>query len=268
MTIKIGVTGYNGLLGSRLVSYLRKMQYLVTELDYENIFIDDSGDAFLGLDVVVHCAALTNVDRCELHYDESYRANVTLTKCLTKLFHGRIIYISSTGVYGEHKNTPYTEDDDVKPTTTHHTHKLISEKEILKYPNNLVVRTGWLFDPTSDNGFIAAIKKEAFRKDTIISSIYQVGNPTSVFTLVDCLEFCIREGIVGIINCVNQGVATRYDYVRRIVNLVSNGKIVKPSHPEDFIRPSPVSSNESAVNYRLETEFGYFTKHWYEVLKI
>ncbi|OIN25462.1 SDR family oxidoreductase [Vibrio barjaei] len=266
MTTKIGVTGYNGLLGSYLVKQLRNSQYSVTELEYENILNNSSYEVLQELDVVIHCAALTNVDRCELHQDDSYRANVKLTKCLIDQFKGRIIYISSTGVYGEYKNTPYTEGDEVKPTTIHHTHKLISEQEILKDPNNLVVRTGWLFDPGSDKGFISAIKKEVLNKDVITSSIYQVGNPTSVSTLVDCLEFCLNKNIIGTINCVNQGVATRYDYVKRIVDLISDGKIVKPSPKANFVRPAPVSSNESAVNYRLETEFGYYTRHWFDAL--
>ena len=69
-----------------------------------------------------------------------------------------MLFISSTGVYGNHKSTPYNENDKVFPTTVHHKSKKISEDMVLNHFNrNIVVRTGWLFGNLSKNDFVSKI---------------------------------------------------------------------------------------------------------------
>jgi len=147
------VTGSNGMLGSNLVDHLQFKQIV----GYDSLSLDITDSNLVNdiltkekPDVIIHAAAYTNVEDCEINQDKAYKINTLGTQnlvnyCIRKdvLF----IYISSTGVYGKQKfKEAYTEFDDVNPTTIHHKSKFEAEKIVRNHLSKfLILRTGWLF---------------------------------------------------------------------------------------------------------------------------
>ena len=258
---KVLITGKNGMLGSSLIS----------NLNYEHIVGIDSSIDITNIEqisnklekekpnIIIHTAAYTNVESCETDPDKAYLVNSLGTQnlvnyCINKdiLF----IYISSTGIYGKNKDDRYNEFDEVKPTTIHHKSKFEGEKIVQNHLNKfLILRTGWLYggDKEHNKNFVYKRFLEASKNDLIYSDNSQTGNPTYINDLVKQIEILIQNNQYGVFNCVNEAInVSRYDYVKKIVQLFDIQCKVEVASKDMFTRVAPVSHNESAVNYKLD----------------
>lgn len=261
--MKILLTGSNGLLGSSFCTFAEKNGYKITCLKRENLNINlgieriinylESFDA----EVIIHCAANTNVEECERNPHSCYRDNTLLTEVLAiacRKLGMKMVFISSTGVYGAHKKDAYIEYDDVSPTTVHHHAKWEAEKAVSsQLLNYLIIRTGWLFGGSWEmkKNFVAnRIHECLISNRDITSDNTQIGNPTYVCDVVAKVMHMIQLGITGTFNCTNEGVASRYEYVKEIVRCADlNTRVVASEKP--FVRQAKVSFNESAINFKL-----------------
>ena len=258
---KILITGKNGMLGSTLLSNLNYKN--IVGID-RTIDITNSHQLFNKLDennpdIIIHTAAFTDVEECETNPNKAYLINSLATQnlvnyCINKdiLF----IYISSTGIYGKNKKDRYTEFDDIYPTTIHHKSKFEGENIVKNHLSKfLILRTGWLYggDKAHNKNFVYKRFLEASTNDIIYSDNSQIGNPTYVNDFVKQIEILIQNNQYGVFNCVNKAINTsRYDYVKKIVELFGIQCKVDIASKDMFTRIAPVSHNESAQNYKLE----------------
>lgn len=225
-----------------------------------------------GFDVVIHAAANTNVEQCELMSEASYRDNCFLTEQLFRYArrHGvKFVFISSTGVYGRGKSSPYHEYDAVSPTTVYHRSKLMAEQTVLTCADTLVVRAGWLFGGRIDNpkNFVANRLKEIRAVNgSITANSGQIGSPTYVRDCARMLLELISDDCMGIYNVVNEGSASRYEYVKQIVELSGAPIDVQPIDACAFKRHADVSENEAAVSYRMRFEERPPLRPWQDAL--
>jgi len=250
------VTGASGALGSALCSYFKEALPLyrhdfdLTDLHETKNFIHQRNPK-----VVIHTAAMTNVEECEKDIDACYKINTLGTYNLLESIKGqgtKFIYISSTGLYGASKSQPYTEFDQPLPTTVHHHSKYEAEKLIQTLHNNhLILRTGWLFGAGihQTKNFVVNRYKEALNHAHLTSDNIQKGNPTFILDVIKQLEIMINHDLRGTFNVVNQGHASRYEYVKAIIDNFALSAEVQPG--EAFKRIAPVSNNEMATNYKL-----------------
>ena len=271
----IAITGSNGLLGKSLVSLLAQYNYNIIGINWRSLLSTAESDFSESLrskniDVIIHCAALTNVELCEKDPLQSYYSNYLLTKKIVDLCflnEIKIIFISSTGVYGNYQDQPYTEADRVCPTTYHHDCKYKSENYCRNLENHLIIRTGWLFGGAFDNpkNFISARIKEFKVKDSIFSDPFQYGNPTNVDDVSKAIYNLYIDGHYGTFNCVNTGFASRYEYVKFIADHYPKPiKIFRLDKP--FKRLARVSHNEMAINSNLLTKGFGELRPWQEAL--
>lgn len=226
-------------------------------------------------DIIIHTAAYTNVEDCETNSEKAYKVNIIGTQnlvnyCIDKniLF----IYISSTGIYGTKKEKePYNEFDNTDPTTIHHKSKLEAEKIVQNHLSKyLILRTGWLFggEKKHNKNFVYKRYLEAMQSSEMYSDSSQIGNPTYVQDLVKQIQILIENTQYGIFNCVNNAYCvSRYDYVRKIVNLFNLKCDVKKASKDIFQRVANVSQNESARNYKLELMNLNVMSNWDDALK-
>ena len=258
---KVLITGKNGMLGSSLVSNLNYDS--IVGID-RTIDITDTKQVFNKLedeqpDIIIHTAAYTNVEACETDPNTAYLINTLATQnlvnyCINKdiLF----IYISSTGIYGTKKDNRYNEFDEVYPTTIHHKSKLEGEKIVQNHLEKfLILRTGWLYggDKEHAKNFVYKRFLEANKNDTIYSDNSQIGNPTYINDFIKQIEILIQNQQFGIFNCINEAVnISRYDYVKKIIELFEVQCKVEIAPQGIFKRVAPVSHNETAQNYKLE----------------
>ncbi len=213
-------------------------------------------------DVFIHAAADTNVDRGELNPDACYRDNLLLTELLAHAAACapvRFVFISSCGVYGNHSRSAYAEYDATHPTTHHHRSKLLAEDAARRLaPACLIVRTGWLFGGKIDapRNFVARRIAEAMlaahQGRALKANSAQRGNPCSVDDVAERILTLLDAECIGTFNCVNEGAASRFEYVQAIVQLAGIPTPVLAAAPREFTRPALVPDNEAARNWRAE----------------
>jgi len=261
--MKILVTGAGGLLGSTIFSLFKNSFHIVgytrRDLDVVNYKDVQKKISFESPDIIIHGAANTDADECEVNKTLAYNVNAIGTQnivnaILSNKKHIVLVYLSSTGIYGTGKNSPYTEYDPVNPTTIHHKSKLEGEKAVQNLNKYLIIRTGWLFGGgmKQKKNFVYKRYLEAKDKDCIYSDNSQKGNPTYVENLAAQIQYLLADGIFGVFNCVDSGTASRYEYVKKIIKLFGLDCKVKQGEKEMFKRIAPVSFNESAINYKLD----------------
>jgi len=268
---KLLITGSEGMLGSFLLDYFHTYNSVGfgKELD-----ITDSVKITTILnnekpDIIIHTAANTDLEFTESNPDIAYKVNTLGTQnlvnyCLDKDI--LLVYISSTGVYGDHKSEPYNELDDTFPTTIHHKSKFAAENIIRNHLNKfLILRTGWIYggDISCAKNFVKKIIDESKMNKLILSDNSQIGCPTNIYDFAKQIEHLILEKQFGIFNCVCKAInISRCDYVSFILKFSENNSIVKVAPENYFKRVAPVSKNESAVNYKLELLNMNIMRNW------
>lgn len=267
--MKVALTGANGLLGSTFVEVSNSYGHSVQRLERGSIYGHSPhvlAEQLDGVDWILHAAANTNVEQCELDVDSCYRDNLILTEQVSdaaRIAGVPLVYVSSTGVYGSQSTTPYAEYHAVHPTTQHHRAKQLGEVAVLaRSCENLVVRTGWLFggEPGNPKNFVVRRIEEARRikleGGVMKSNKQQVGCPTATRDVAIRLLALVASGHSGIFNCVNTGTASRFQYVSEILRLSGETVVLEPANPSTFNRLAKVSDNEAATNWRM-TQLGF-----------
>ena len=275
---KVLITGANGMLGSSLMKKLNC--YNIFGFSRQDLDITSRKNVHSVLsqvqpEIIIHTAAFTNVDFCEIDKDKAYLVNINGTQNLVDFCFERdilFVYISSTGVYGTiKKKEAYNEFDEINPTTVHHKSKALGE-EVVKsqLKRYLIIRTGWLYGGSIENqkNFVYKRYLEGLKVNTIYSDDLQIGNPTYVGNLSNQIELLLNENLCGLFNCVDTAhQVSRYDYVKTIIDLFNLPCKVDVAPKGMYKRVAPVSQNESAVNYKLELLKKNVMKNWKISLK-
>ena len=267
--MKLLLTGTGGLLGGAVAAVAAARGDQCVPLARPRL--DDGADPAMrlaqlaqqlrGHELLLHAAANTNVEQCETDPDTCYRDNFLLTELLAQAAAQagvRMLFVSSTGVYGTAGAAPYREYDAAAPTTHHHRSKLLAEQRVLAAAaGNLVVRTGWLFGgpPAAPKNFVARRIDEARRaadaQGHLESNAEQRGVPSWNRDVAARMLALAAAGVGGVVNCVNSGHASRYEYVAAVVQLAGIDIDVRPSGAAGFQRKAQVSGNEMADNWKM-----------------
>jgi dTDP-4-dehydrorhamnose reductase len=175
--MKVFVIGASGLVGSNCLTHFIERGWIVkgshcnypTDTTcYYNTLQPQNNQNFdvvsFGPDVIVHCAALTNVDYCETHEEESYEHTVKSTQhvCeLATLCNARMVYISTDYVFNGDAG-PYNENDTPNPVNVYGKHKLLSEQFVLtSIIDSLVLRVTNVYgDEARGKNFVARIVQQ------------------------------------------------------------------------------------------------------------
>jgi len=263
--VKLLLSGANGLLGSAILNEAARRSFGADAFMRRQAWDTPVGrlpELLAGHDWFIHCAANTNVEQCETDPSACYRDNLLLTEMLARAAHAasmRFVLVSSTGVYGTASDEPYREYDAVAPTTHHHRSKVLAEQAVLAlHPDNLVIRTGWLFGGAAANpkNFVARRLEEAraaaISGTVLRSNAEQWGVPSYVGDVAARLLDLAAAGHAGVFNCVDGGRASRFDYVQEIVRLAGLPVEVQPIAADAFGRKARVSHNEMAENWKAQ----------------
>jgi len=258
--LKVLVLGAGGLLGSAFVDALAGHEVVTAgreALDIRAVSRVAGLVRHAAPEIVINCAAHTDVDGAEREPDAAISANALLpglvaTAC--RRIGATVVHVSSTGCYGGWKAGPFSEEDEPHPTTAHHRSKLSGEVAVREAGCEfLILRTGWLFGgrPGQPKNFVWNRLAEARSKARMVSDAFQWGNPTFVGHVAEQCLALLEFGLRGTFNCVSGPGTSRFDYVREIVAASGLPCRVEAS-TEPFKRLAPVSPNEMAVNLRLD----------------
>jgi dTDP-4-dehydrorhamnose reductase len=172
-------------------------------------------------DVIIHTAALTNVDYCENHQKEAWKINVEGTKNIVEKcmeINAKLVYISSDYIF-DGNSGPYKEDANPNPINFYGATKLEGEKLVSSLPHYLIIRTTWVFDCNFDE------KNFAIRLVNNLKNGLQVkvpndqfGNPTLARNLADAIIELISKNKNGIYNIVGLNRLSRYEFALKLAN--------------------------------------------------
>ena len=231
--MNILVTGSNGQLGNEMVrvSGKSKERYVFTdiaELDITKL------DAVLSLvrkeqiDVIVNCAAYTNVDKAE---DDEKTADlinhvaVGYLAAAAKSVNATLIHISTDYVFRGINYVPFTEEDMTEPTGVYGKTKLAGEEAVVNSGcNYIILRTAWLYSAWGKN-FVKTMLKLTEEKDILPVIFDQIGTPTFAGDLADAIGWILDRRMTdkkGIYHFSNEGVCSWYDFAAVIARLAGN----------------------------------------------
>jgi dTDP-4-dehydrorhamnose reductase len=196
-------------------------------------------------DIVMHLAAETDVDKCELEPDHAFRTNTIGTQNVALACQKRnitMVYISTIGVFYGDKPTPYTEFDDPNPINIYGRSKLEGEKIVQRLLKNYyIIRAGWMIGggPKLDKKFIGKIIKQIDEKTVLRAVNDKIGSPTYTVDFSRCLLDLIETGYYGIYHCTNKGYGSRFDVAKKIVDFLGRSDItVEPVSSAYFPLPA------------------------------
>ena len=279
--MKILVIGSHGMLGKDLVNRLPSLsdpKYSCNEViavDREHIDITHGENTSKFIvqakpDVIVNCAAFSNVDACETQISEAFAVNATGARNVAlagKQTGAKIIHISTDYVFDGNKNQPYIETDKPDPISVYGKSKLEGELVVQEIGGNyVIIRTAWLFGPFRRN-FVTAIL-ELGRKNRSVSVVTdQHGSPTYTRDLSDAIRTAISKDLQGIYHVTNSGTCSRYEWARKIFELTGNQVSVISLKTADYKRAARVPQNSSLDCTKYTTTTGQKMRSWQEALR-
>jgi dTDP-4-dehydrorhamnose reductase len=174
-------------------------------------------------EVVIHTAAFTAVDECEIQPDLAFRVNADGSRNVAlacRKLGISMLYVSTDYVFDGEKNEPYVESDLPNPISVYGRSKLEGERYVSQLLKRYwIVRTSWLFGPRGKN-FTQEILRRA-RQGAVLRVVDdQVGSPTYTEDLAAKLEQIIERGKSGIYHVSNQGACSRFEFAQEILRQV------------------------------------------------
>ena len=276
--MKIVITGGKGMLGRTLQKELAEHEIVVADLPDWDV-TDDEG--FLrklmaaAPDVVIHCAAMTNVDACEADRDLAFKLNeegsrnvaLACSACGARLFAISTDYVFS----GEPPREPWawSETDIPRPRTVYGLSKFSGEQMVqMLNPDATVLRIAWLYGAGGPS-FVHTMAKlgaEAGAPLRVVND--QRGNPTSAKAVADVIRFLLtRPDVSGIVHATCEDQCTWYDLACEVKRLMGDRfpRAVEPCTTEEFPRPATRPHN-SALKKSVLNVLGYRTPNWKKAL--
>lgn len=276
--MNILVTGANGQLGRhmRLLAPQSAHRWLFTDVEELDITLREAVTEFVkknDVNLIVNCAAYTNVDKAESDEATALRINGEAVGHMAEAMNavgGTLIHFSTDYVFGGTLyNTPCSEEMKANPTGAYGRTKLAGEKAAADC-RHLIFRTSWLYSEYGKNFLLTMLRLTA-EKEQISVVFDQVGTPTyagdlakAVFNIIESGEYICHEGIY---NYANEGVCSWYDFSKEIARQArhTNCKIL-PCHSNEY--PSPVKRPAFSVldKTKFKQTFRQEVPYWTEAL--
>ena len=273
--MRILITGANGQLGNemRRLGAVSPNEYLFT--DVAELDITDKGAVIEyvkenKVDIIVNCAAYTNVDKAEDDEATAELINATAVRNLAEAMKdvdGTLFHVSTDYVFGADGNTPRAEDMPLNPLGAYGRTKLHGEQAIAEVGcKAIIIRTAWLYSEFGNN-FLKTMLRLTKEKESLNVVFDQVGTPTYAgdlaLAIFSIIEGDIYKGNEGVYHFSNEGVCSWYDFAQEIASAMRHDKCkINPCHSNEF--PSKVTRPPFSVldKTKIKTTFGIEIPHW------
>ncbi len=252
MSGRIVITGAGGQLGGCLAARATDQGREVLALTSSQWDITDpaaAGTIVTSGDVVVNCAAYTDVDGAESDEARAYAVNEAAPGHIAracKSAGARLIHVSTdfvfAGDFGGGGPRPYEPSDETSPRGVYACSKRAGEVAALAaLPEAVVVRTAWVYTGGTGKDFVAVMRRLAAGDGPIKVVDDQVGSPTYVADLADALLQVVDDGVSGpILHAANEGVVSRFGLARAVFEECgADPERVNPVSTDEFPRPAP-----------------------------
>jgi dTDP-4-dehydrorhamnose reductase len=275
--MKIVIVGSGGRLGSALMSEYRE-KFDVTGFNHEQFDLANQKQiqdkiSPLEFDLLINCAAFTNVDLCEQEIEQAFAINAEGPQLLARICRdkkAKMIHFSTDYVFDGEKREPYTEDDAAKPISVYGESKRTGEKLVFQTQDrHLVVRVSWVFGPDRPS-FIDAMIKRAREEESISAIADKISTPTYTSDIAEMLPRLFDIDVPGgILHFANSGECSWQEYAQhaldccRRLNIPLKARTVGASKLADmknWVARRPVYSVLSSSKYTKLT--GVTPRSW------
>ena len=282
---KILVTGCNGQLGRAI-----RKEYAASDVEFINTdVVEGEGvvslditdvDAVLKLvraekpDVIINCAAHTNVDKCEEQWDLAYKINAigprNLSIAATEA-DAKMIHVSTDYVFEGNGTRPYTEFDAPNPVSAYGKTKLEGENFVKEFAKkHFILRTAWLYG--DGKNFVKTMLALAENHDELNVVCDQVGTPTSAVELAKMIHYLEGTENYGTFHATCEGDTNWADLAEAIFKRA--GKNVKVNHvtSKQYKEMNPASANRPAYSiledYMIKLTSDFVMADWQDALDV
>ena len=244
--MKVLITGGKGMLGRTLQKCWQDWDLVIADLPEADICDPAGFDRLIKdakPDAVVHCAAMTQVDRCETEPELAYQLNAFGTGVVASSCHRngvKLAAISTDYVFSGDLGRPCHEWDTPAPRTVYGASKLAGE-EIVRHhcPDHLILRIAWLYG-VGGPSFVHTIRKAAAEGKDLKVVQDQIGNPTSAFAVANHLRLLLENReLTGTFHLTCEGEASWYDFACELTRLAGLSPKIEPCTGKEFPRPAP-----------------------------
>lgn len=282
MNHTILVTGADGQLGRemQIASRGSRNRFIFTDIAGEHERLDITDPQAIAdivrennVNVIVNCAAYTNVDKAETDPETANLLNNIAAGNLAdamKAVNGTLIHISTDYVFQGDRNIPCREDWPTEPLGVYGKTKLAGEKSIEATGcASIIIRTAWLYSPFGKN-FVKTMRDLTSSRESLKVVFDQVGTPTYAGDLAETICSIIETGQLdktGIYHFSNEGVCSWFDFAKAICEMSGNTCDIQPCHSDEF--PSPVARPHFSVldKTKIKQTFGIRIPYWTDSLK-
>ena len=282
MNHTILVTGADGQLGRemQIASRSSRNRFIFTDIAGEHERLDITDPQAIAdivrennVNVIVNCAAYTNVDKAETDPETANLLNNIAAGNLAdamKAVNGTLIHISTDYVFQGDRNIPCREDWPTEPLGVYGKTKLAGEKSIEATGcASIIIRTAWLYSPFGKN-FVKTMRDLTSSRESLKVVFDQVGTPTYAGDLAEAICRIIETGQLdktGIYHFSNEGICSWFDFAKAICEMSGNTCDIRPCHSDEF--PSPVARPHFSVldKTKIKQTFGIRIPYWTDSLK-
>src|SRR5437660_6131893 len=276
----IVIVGAGGRLGAALGREYQR-DYDVTSFERRQLDLGQldrvrSALSKAKFDLLINCAALTNVDYCESHREEAFLVNVEAPRLLAEITNERsakLVHFSTDYVFDGKKSDPYTEEDKAVPLSVYGESKLEGEDRVLEISlQHLVVRLSWVFGPDKPS-FIDQIIQRARENDVVTAVADKFSAPTYTIDVASWLRLTIDKNANGILHLANSGGCSWQEWAQYAIDVCRNLRIplkaervgaVSLADMRNFVAQRPVHTVLSSAKFTTLT--GCKPRHWREAV--
>ena len=243
--LKVWIVGSEGQIGEAINEVLDPLEIEVLNTDKNALDITETDEVLhFGEinrpDVIINCAAITDVELCEKQPEEAFRVNALGARNLSLVARktgAKMVQLSTDDVFDGLAKKPYTEFDDTNPATVYGRSKRAGENYVKEFTHkHFIIRSNWVYG--EGNNFVNRVLEAAEEGRALSVAEDQYGSPTSAKDLARIILYLIDTNEYGTYHATCKGVCSRYEFAQEILRLA--GK-------KDELNPVPTPQSDLSV---------------------
>ena len=244
--LKVWIVGSEGQIGEAINEMLNPLEIEALNTDKNELDITQTDEVLRfgeinRPDVIINCAALTDVELCEKEPEHAFRVNALGARNLSIVARktgAKMVQLSTDDVFDGFGKKPYTEFDDTNPITVYGKSKLAGEKYVKEFTHkHFIIRSNWVYG--TGNNFVNRVLASADEGQALSVAEDQYGSPTSARDLARIILYLIRTNEYGTYHATCKGVCSRYEFAKEVLRLSGKKEQLNPV-------PTPQSDLSSA----------------------
>lgn len=262
--LKLWIVGANGQIGSALNELVEPLDVEVLNTDKDEVDIACTDDVIRfgeinRPDVIINCAAITDIDECQNDVDQAYRINALGPRNLcivARKIGAKVVQISTDDVFDGTSDKPYNEFDNTNPQTVYGRSKKAGEDYVKEFTHkHFIIRSNWVYGKNGKN----FVNQLLTSKESVLEVTNdQVGSPTSAKDLARAILYLIETNEYGTYHITCNDVCSRYEFAMEVKKLANLTVEIKQTNSSDSIRPAYAVLD----NFILRLVKGYTMPNW------